>query len=570
MDDKLLLGDTVAKRPRHPLRRNYWILAPLIILWSMFIINNRSRFSSSRSPTFLEYSGEHIRWEPCGNSKAESLECSSIDVPIDQFDAPNSRNEAFTIPLIRMRGANATRNILVNPGGPGISGIQFMSDYGEQLKALVGEGFHLVSFDPRGVHNSTPAASCYPDDDTRHELSRVRYHRLFGDSREVYAWAQNFARACSDTMGDYAQYINTPQTAADMNSILDALGQKDMAYWGFSYGSLLGQTYAGLFPDRSKRIIIDGVVDQYEWYEGVYEAESLEDTDKVLDGFFDECIKAGAERCALASLTTSPKVLRDTVLSYMDKLREQPIPVYINNSMHGLLDNTTVWYNGILYALYSPAAEWASLADNLYTLIQGNATNMFLACNHGSPIQISRESNAILTLNDGRNGLDYWPQNRQALLDKIVPYYNKSLFGAYWIKMLYMKQQWAIPRTHNYVPRRVKTAHPILIVSTSYDPVCPLVSALSAYKSFENSQVVEIKGYGHTSISTPSICAVKYIRDFLYRGEMPPSYTQCEVDVPYFWEEGQDDQVPGQKMFDDPVDSFIHRAQQNLAMAWAR
>lgn len=79
-------------------------------------------------------------------------------------------------------------------------------------------------------------------------------------------------------------------------------------------------------------------------------------------------------------------------------------------------------------------------------------------------------------------------------------------------------------------------AHPLLILSTTYDPVCPLISARSAQEAFEGSQIVEVKGYGHRSISVTSSCTAKIIREFLYKGSLPEVYTECEVDSPYFKE----------------------------------
>ncbi|KAJ5632478.1 hypothetical protein N7490_008817 [Penicillium lividum] len=487
---------------------------------------------------------------------------------MDQFNPENSGKKSFTIPLIRMRGSNATQNLLLNPGGPGGSGFEFLYRRGGQLKAIIGEGFHLLSFDPRGINSSTPTASCYPDEKTRQELSRVRSLDLLGDSPEVYAWAQNFAKACPETMGEYAKYLNTPQTAADMNSILDALGQKDMIYWGFSYGSLLGQTYAALFPERSKRVIVDGIVNQFEWYEDLFEAESLVDTDKVLDGFFDECIKAGAENCPLASLATSTDELRDTVLSYLDALKKQPVSVYIDNSLYGLLDYGKVWYNGFFEALYKPPT-WTTLADNIYKLIQGNATAAFLAYGIEETRATHHEGNDFITLNDGISGPDHWPRDRQALLDEIVPLFNLSMFGGSQSKGYHVRQHWAVPKTHSYVPRKgVKTAHPLLILSTTYDPVCPLVAARSANEAFEGSRIVELKAYGHCSVAVPSLCIAKHVRAFLYEGKLPEEYTQCEVDSPYFQQPDKIGQLSAHKHFDDAEDAKIHQAQVVLAREW--
>jgi pimeloyl-ACP methyl ester carboxylesterase len=364
---------------------------------------------------------------------------------MDQFDLENSRDKTFTILLVRLRSEKATQNLIMNPGGPGASGFDFLYSGGEQIRTIVGDGFHLLSFDPRGVNTSTPVATCYPDAKTAAILSGVRASNPVTDSPEVYAWTQNFVKACADTMGEHAKYINTPQTAADMNNILDALGQRDMIYWGFSYGTLLGQTYAGLYPERTKRVIIDGVVNQWQRYEGHYEEESMVDTDTVLDAFFDECIKAGPTNCPLSSLATSKEELRDTVLSFMVNLRDQPISVYINNTFYGLLNHDMVWYNGIFRALYKPPS-WFALADNLYELMQCNAPPAFIAYSTGE--RMPDQSFAFIFLNDGLSSSKHWPEGRAALLNKVTPWLNESLFSESSFKLYYMKQQWAIPKTY--------------------------------------------------------------------------------------------------------------------------
>jgi pimeloyl-ACP methyl ester carboxylesterase len=519
-----------------------------------------------QAPTTFKYHGEHITWTPCGDLKGSHIECSNITVPMDQFDLENSRDKTFTIPLFRLRSEKATQNLIMNPGGPGASGFDLLYSGGEQIRTIVGDGFHLLSFDPRGVNTSTPVATCYPDAKTAAALSGVRASNPVTDSPEVYAWTQNFVKACADTMGEHAKYVNTPQTAADMNNILDALGQRDMIYWGFSYGTLLGQTYAGLYPERAKRVIIDGVVNQWQRYEGHYEEESMVDTDTVLDGFFDECIKAGATNCRLSSLATSKEELRDTVLSFMVKLRDQPISVYINNTIYGLLNHDMVWYNGIFRALYKPPS-WFALADNLYELMQGNATPAFIAYSTGE--RMPDQSFAFIFLNDGLSGPKHWPEGREALLNKVTPWLNESLFSESSFKLYYMKQQWAIPKTHSYVPRKgVKTAHPLLILSTSYDPVCPLVSARSANEAFVGSQIVEVKGYGHCSVAAASVCLARHVRAFLYEGRIPSGYTQCEVDAPYFVQPDGNGLVSAQREFEDAEDEKIHLAQLEMARDW--
>lgn len=169
----------------------------------------------------------------------------------------------------------------------------------------------------------------------------------------------------------------------------------------------------------------------------------------------------------------------------------------------------------------------------------------------GSPLE-------FITLNDGFSGPEHWPQDRQTFLDKIAPLFNHSLFSPAQSKMYYMRQNWAIPKTHSYVPRKgVKTAHPLLILSTTYDTVCPLIAARSANEAFEGSKVVEVKGYGHCSVSVPSVCIAKHVRAFLYEGKLPDTYTQCEVDSPYFHGSDKSGQVSAHRHFEDAEEAKI-------------
>lgn len=552
-----------AHRPRLLLVTGILILFVLIhVPWHAF---GHGHHCSHHQSGRYTYEGESISWEGCGDVRGRPVECSTITVPMDQFNTTNSGDKVFTIPLIRMRGRDAAQNLLINPGGPGGSGIEFLFRRGEQLSTIVGEGFHLLSFDPRGVNSSTPQATCYPDKDTRRALSQVRDSRVIEDSPEAYAFAQNFVQACADTMGEHGLYVNTPQTAADMNTILDAVGQKDMIYWGFSYGTLLGQTYAGLYPDRSKRVIIDGVVNQFDWYEALASTEDLVDTAHVLEGFVDECLKA-RENCTLSTLSKSKGELMEMILDLAGSLDEEPLSVYVNNTVWGTLDYSKIMYSAVFPALYKPAM-WYDLADRLFKLLSGNATEAYLAYGQGNPWNIEGNANEAVTFNDGKSGLKNWPQDRHSVLAIIEPVVNASVFGPTANGGFYIKQQWTIPKTHRYVPKfGVKTAHPLLILSTTFDPVCPLVSARSANKAFANSQIVEVKGYGHCSVAVTSTCLANHVRDFLYNGTVPESYTQCEVDGPYFVKPEEEGKVvKALKAFEDPEDMRIHMAQLELA-----
>jgi pimeloyl-ACP methyl ester carboxylesterase len=512
-----------------------WLLlitvVSVLLLWSRFLPTNHYGHTLGQ---IRMYAGEHIKWTLCGNLEGNDLECSSINVPVDQFDDRNSSNKTFSIPLARLRGSKrATKNIIVNPGGPGGSGIGWLYRKGIATQKIAGDNFHILSFDPRGVNSSRPQATCYTDNETSNWRSIKLSYDPPQDGPRLHPWTSNYVQACVDTMGEYGSYINTPQTAADMNSILDAIGQKNMIYWGFSYGSLLGQTYATLFPNRSERVIIDGIVNQFYWYNEPLERD-FEDTEKVLSGFFNECAKAQGN-CPLNEFGNTHEALTENVTNFLQTLKEDPMPIYINKTVYGLIDYNTIWLRAIFPALYKPDS-WYMVADIISQLMKGNATAALLAFGLGDDDKsLAMEHGRIIHSNDGAAGKVHWPEKKKEVLEMLQPIWNSSSFAVVQMEEYFVKAQWLIPKTHSFVPRRgVRTLNPLLILSTTYDPICPLSSALVARDSFVDSRLIEITGYGHCSSSIPSSCLVPHLRAFLNSGTMPEKDIECKADGPYF------------------------------------
>lgn len=480
------------------------------------------------------YAGESLKWRLCGDITGHDLECGTIDVPMDQFNSTNSGDKTFQIPLVRLRGKAATKNILLNPGGPGASGTSFVFGVGEKFNSLLGEDFHLVGFDPRGVNSSVPRASCYSDNESRSELAVRRTTDPIRDSPYLYAWAASFIRGCEENGGEHFKYINTPQTAADMNSIIDALGQQDMYYWGISYGSLLGQVYATLFPERSHRVIIDAVMDQAESFGDGMDAAHFKDNDVVLDGFFEQCVQAGRS-CPLSQYGKTSQELRENVTSVIDSLRSRPASVYVDRSTYGVLDDEQVWLEGVFKAIYRPVA-WPELAKNLAELQAGNATSAFLAYGQNSLTSPIPDANLAVLMNDAKTGREHWPQGRMDLMEKLLPFLDKYPFALGDMMNYYLKQRWDIPKTHSYEPQsNVTTAHPLLIFSTTMDPVCPYSNAQTAQKLFKGSRLVSIDAYGHSTLAMPSLCAAKMARNYFGTGALPAEEdTRCKAEGSYF------------------------------------
>jgi pimeloyl-ACP methyl ester carboxylesterase len=288
-----------------------------------------------------------------------------------------------------------------------------------------------------------------------------------------------------------------------------------------------------MFPERVSRLIIDGVVNLEDWYNKFSEYKSFIDTDKVFAGFTEECFNA-KERCALNSINNASFATAADLLGYINgflqRLEEEPIPVYLNNTHYGAVTRKAVVVDGILPAMYSPSTSWPVLARILAELFNGNATPAFLQYSSSWFASIyTDDTNRVVSKNDN------WKTGSKAPFRGIKELLNytlsqeavSTLVSKYFGSAAFDLAAWPIPTTHSFHPRyypkhpRFKTATPILILSAEFDPVCPLSSARKALDSFEGSGLVVQKSYGHCAVSMPSLCTAKHIRQYLYKGILP-------------------------------------------------
>lgn len=298
-------------------------------------------------------------------------------------------------------------------------------------------------------------------------------------------------------------------------------------------GTTLGQTYAQLFPDRVGKLIIDGVSNLDDWYHKFFERESLVDTDRIFTGFIEECF-AAKKNCPLNTIKGKFFSTSSDLKTYIDEfllnLEEEPIPVYFNNSNYGAITRQGVVGNGIFPTLYKPLG-WPGVAKILAHLLSGNTTSAFNQWTDNWVTSIlTDETNTFVIANDN------WKTGAAAPVHGVKPVQNftismpelSKLVSKYSASDIYDRASWSLPTTHTFHPKyhpefpRFKTANPILVLSTTYDPVCPLISAKKAHDSFEGAGFVEQMSYGHCSISMPSLCTMKHVKAYFNEGVLPP------------------------------------------------
>ncbi|MGC9539407.1 alpha/beta hydrolase [Streptomyces sp. UG1] len=205
-----------------------------------------------------------LTWQKCGTEKYPTLQCASLKVPLDH-GAAHGRQITLALSRVPHTARKYQGPLLVNPGGPGASGLTLAGFVASALPKAVAAQYDVIGFDPRGVGRSTPALECRPAHFAPVRPDSVpRTARL---ERANLLRAQSFARACAEKHADVLPYMDTVSAARDMDRIRAALGARRISYFGYSYGTFLGAVYGKLFPERVRRAALDSVVDPTGvWY----------------------------------------------------------------------------------------------------------------------------------------------------------------------------------------------------------------------------------------------------------------------------------------------------------------
>ena len=304
--------------------------------------------SESETDSGPESAVASIAWEPCGD-----IECGTLDVPLDYRVADG---ETISIAINRVPAGNADERIgvlLINPGGPGAPGTDLAESFAVgNFPSEITDRFDVIGFDPRGVGDSEPAFACGESGEQLEALSGIE--ELIDEPDEVAA-AEAAVQLCVESMGDGAGLIHTGYVVRDMDEIRRALGEEQISYLGFSYGSTVGVWYATLFPDNVRAMVIDGAdnpIDDISSFEARLDSarEEIAPIEELL-----------AEALAACDSDTCPIFNGgDPTGFYLDTVDKFDIVNEAN------ANNPTAGFLGLITPLYNEAswpALWQALAD---------------------------------------------------------------------------------------------------------------------------------------------------------------------------------------------------------------
>ncbi|KAH8894715.1 hypothetical protein GQ53DRAFT_625425, partial [Thozetella sp. PMI_491] len=478
-----------------------------------------------------------LRYQPCFHD----FRCARLKVPLDWQNSNSTKSVAVAIvslpAVVPESDPSFGGTIISNPGGPGDSGVVLMLEEGKQLQKFLDNNKHyeILSFDPRGVNNTTPPVDCFGDTEARlafqFEERGMGAFKVVNTADGLAGLARQQAlrnihgAVCEsrEQVEPISAYVSTASVARDMLEIVDQVDKlrrstlnttkscngtsvPRLQYYGLSYGTHLGNTFASMFPGRVGRMILDGVVDSDDYVQVSLPRVNLLDFDKIVDVFYDTC--HNQTDCPLKQDgDSSGGDIRKRVDAHIASLDLEPAP---------------------LLAMVLAAAlqgQYAAVAE--FLLPDGHSPD-----NSESGLHILCADSANAT---GYN-LTFWSDYIKDIEDQ------SPLFGPAWANYKFTCSGWRITPNFQYTgpfgtpppktgkPDPKAPSAPLLFFSNRLDPVTPLRNALRMSSLHPNSSVVIQESAGHCAFQAAySSCTTKIARDYFEFGTVPANGTTCDT-----------------------------------------
>ncbi|MFE1881901.1 alpha/beta hydrolase [Streptomyces diastatochromogenes] len=475
----------------------------------------------STPPALSSYYTQHLHWRSCG---APGFQCATMKAPLD-YAKPGAGDIRLAVARKKATGEEKPLgSLLVNPGGPGGSAIDYLQQYaGIGYPAEIRARYDMVAMDPRGVARSEPVACLDgPRMDTFTQTDNTP-----DDQRETNTLVgqyKTFADSCGAHSAKLLRHVSTVEAARDMDILRAVLGDPRLNYVGASYGTFLGATYAGLFPGRVGRLVLDGAMDPS------LDARKLNlgqtaGFETAFQAFAKDCVRQ--PDCPLGGRGTTPAQVGDHLEAFFRRLDTHPIPG--GEADHRMLGEALAT-TGVIAAMYDQGT-WEQLREALTSAMEKNdgAGLLALSDSYYERDAHGRYSNLMMA-NAAVNCLDLPPAfTSPGQVEKALPQFEKAspVFGRSLAWASLNCAYWPVRATGG--PHRIeaKGAAPILVVGTTRDPATPYPWAQSLARQLSSGRLLTYVGDGHTAYGRGSACIDSAIDTYLLHGTPPPAGKRC-------------------------------------------
>lgn len=515
-------------------------------------------------------------WFTC-DEWAQGADCAMVPLPLD-YDQPKGKKT--DVAVLRLKATDTSKKkrgtLFVNPGGPGGSGVQMAAAAEQFVSPAVRKRFDIVGMDPRGTNFSDGVACWKNNGAMQKDLSgfNVAFPNTKTETTAYVKSAEAFGKACSTTGKPMSGSMSTAEVARDMDMMRRVVGDKQLTYLGFSYGTYLGNVYANMFPDRVRAVVIDGVLDPEGWAGTKYN-KSLPQTQRIKSGegaakavqeILKRCKTAGEKYCRLAADGDPVKIYK----KLMAQLKKKP--VILNGEETGGEDVELSYADVVsmlLSGLYSPDAGDTTdsiLAEISSLMVKPGAKGSKLAqrqsaarsdlaarvssakdaakstaqdkqrqgaaAGWGFPYDNSAEAFQSVLCTDGTNpsrakNWTTYTDYAQILAPGFGPLWT-------WSSAPCASSTWTSQDEDSYRGTfDHATANPVLVVGNYWDPATNYDGAVKAASLLPKSRLLSSTNWGHTAYGT-STCATGAVDAYLLTGKLPAKGTVCKGDVQPF------------------------------------
>ena len=463
-----------------------------------------------------------VAWQPC--TGAAAYDCAHVRVPKD-YSRPDAGT--FRLAVARLPARDQEHRIgslFVNFGGPGGSGVQTLVSNGTRLFQRLNQRFDIVSFDPRGVGQSTPAIDCRVNQERSGPFGQPFGTPRNLHPRQLVAADEHYLQRCRRLNPGVLPYVSTANVARDMDRLRQAVGDRRLSYLGLSYGSYLGATYGAMFPDSYRALALEGPVDpvQYARDPIAVMAATSAALERAKGRFLQDCAAHPGGCSGFGH--GEPGAALDRLV---DRLDDRPLEVGARR-----LDGDDVRV-ALATGLHS-AHTWGDLGSALVAAQQGDGAPLRLLADYyygrldDGSYRPSLDAFFAITAADQRN-----PDGLRPYLRAGRQSWHAFPHG-YWLSG-YTTHLWGADRVRARdvmrgpftLPESSPTA---LVVGTTYDPASPYEGAQAMVRALGDARLLTLVGDGHGAYGGESACIDSGVNRYLLSGALPPAGTRCHPD----------------------------------------
>jgi pimeloyl-ACP methyl ester carboxylesterase len=454
------------------------------------------------------YSQQPI-WKDC-----EDYECATVTVPVDWAEPDGASIE---LALRRLPAAGKSfGSMLINPGGPGVSGVDFVGSARIVFGRKVRDRFDIVGWDPRGIGKSSPI-KCVSDAEIERLLSGESTPDDDTEVAQSVVEQKKFAQACVDNSGEIVRHVDTISTVKDMDVIRAVLGDETLSYYGASYGTYLGAWFAETFPWRVGRLVLDGAVDPSLSTEQYTTGQAL-GFQRGMKAFVEDCLSRSG--CPLRGSTEQAVQQLDNLIQNADE--------HALRTDAGRELTQSLIVTGLAMGMYDDQF-WPMVTEALKKAVKGDGTGLLKLADMYNERDEKGRYSQVLAANSAIYCLDHAveesPEQIRVLADALAERYPP--FGRSMGWGLLSCSQWPIDAV---VPAKKLTADgaaPILVIGTKGDPATPYEWAQSLAEQLSSGRLLTWEGEGHTAYSRGSDCVEGIVEDFFLAGKDPGENRTC-------------------------------------------